>query len=162
MKKKVNIFLLVLLTLLWGSIIYKYAGHLFGQNDQQNLARDFTSANLKIPQKDTFQLSPIARDPFLGQQIYAKTDKKNIPRVLSRSVKAVVEKEPVYVEFPSINYYGYIKSSSKEKQLVLVKINNSLFKLKVGQVQDGVSIFAATKDSVIVIFNKTKRGIKKS
>ncbi len=166
MKKKVNIILLFLVVILWVTVIYKYVGSfLKTQNSQQLSAQVNSLQPMPLKQKDTFEFLSIARDPFLD--IYTtkrKTIVQHETNINERPIKNVkkADTKEVAIELPKIEYYGYIKSTNQESQLVLIKLNHKLFRLRVGQSEQGVKVMKINNDSVLVTYNGISKSIKKT
>ncbi len=112
-------------------------------------------------QKDTFDMKPVERDPFLSKS-FAPAKIKSASKNNGHKKKTAETRTAPLINFPPVSYHGYIKSENREKKLVLVKINNKLYKLKVGEIQDGVEVLVATKDSLEISFNNVNKNIKKS
>ncbi|WP_375605637.1 hypothetical protein [Flavobacterium davisii] len=164
MKKKINIILLIGVLGLWGTVIYKYISHFFQAkqteiNYQNNI---LTKLPAKI-EKDTFLLSSLSIDPFLKSRNEPKIEntkpfvnnslpkpKKEIPKPV-KPVK-IIEETP----FPDVKFYGYIKTQGNEEELILVRINNHLFKTRLNADCNGVLIKKIYRDSLEVKFEKRK------
>ena len=65
------------------------------------------------------------------------------------------------IPFPSVNYYGYIKSKDKKEELILLKVNNRLERVRLNSDINGLVIKKIYKDSVTVFFNSETRNFKK-
>ena len=65
------------------------------------------------------------------------------------------------INWPNITYYGYIKSKDKIEELILVKIDNQLYKLRKNSNINGLIINKVYKDSIEVSFNKNKKFLYK-
>lgn len=167
MKKNINIILILAVLGLWGTVILKYVKHFF-QDEQTNLAAT-TISNVVLPKeikKDTFQLAALPVDPFLKRTytpqpstvvVAPKTNpqpKKEPKKVLPPVVKEVTP-------FPEIHYYGFIKSSDKADELILVKVNRSLYKTRLNAECQGVVIKKVYRDSIEVKFDNRKAIIHK-
>lgn len=168
-KKKINIALIILVLILWGIVIYRSINRYFPNTDNTQsdfISTDYTS-KIKTIKKDTFKLIPISRDPFLGKitnPISIEDTKKIIPKkrnILinhnSQGAKTKIVK-PI-IEWPKISYYGYIKSTQRAEELILIKIESKLFKTRKNEVLDGILIKRIYKDSIEVAFNKEKKFI---
>ena len=71
MKKIINIGLIVFVLVLWGTIVYRYVNNYF-YSQSSIIEEDYNQYSLiRINKRDTFNLSNLNRDPFLG-----KTTKK--------------------------------------------------------------------------------------
>ncbi|MES2813131.1 MAG: hypothetical protein V4670_11725 [Bacteroidota bacterium] len=162
-KRRLNIILLLVVLGLWSTVAYKSLYRFFpsdGDVANENFSQNF---NFEKIEKDTFLLEKLNRDPFLDKAI-----KLRRPIVLKSTVsspkKAVVAPKPTVnskpiLEWPKMNYYGYIKSNQKTEELILVRIDNKLVKVRKNQNIEGVVIKHIFKDSIEVIFNKEKKFI---
>ena len=161
-KKRINIGLLILVLALWGTVGYKTVNqYFFSKEVAFTDVQSNTKFNLSQIKKDTFNLEYINRDPFLNNSnVILKpnvvTKKANVkPKVI---IKTILPK-PI-INWPSVSYYGYIKSKEKTEELILVKISNQLHKLRKNSEVDGLIIKKVFNDSIEVFFNKEKRVIK--
>lgn len=151
--------LLALVLGLWGTVIYKYVSQYLSKPETVSSSSSNASIQALVRQKDTFELTPLSRDPFLGKIMISS----NKPIKRKSGSKPVQIKEPVQktVSFPHINYYGYIKNKDQPEMLVLLKVNGKLLKLKSGQVSEGLRVVKIFRDSVQLSFNREKRSFKK-
>jgi hypothetical protein len=162
-KKRINIVLLLLVLGLWGTVAYKTISQYFFAKVNTIKDDGFTGEiNLETIKKDTFVFETIDRDPFLKKQ-YSKPDtillKSRIIKPVIIPKKVEVKPKPVTI-WPLVDYYGYIKSKEKVQELILVKIDNRLHKLRKADEVDGLFINKVYNDSIEVTFNKEKRVIK--
>lgn len=158
MKKKINIALIIVVLGLWGTVFYKTINQYFFSKEPVN--NIFINKTLKINSltKDTFHLAKLSRDPFLNIQYQPI---KPALRIKSTKPKVIVAVKPVEVKYwPTIAYYGFIKSKEKEKELILVKINSKLYKLRKDDLIEEITIKKIYKDSIEVVFNKEKKIIR--
>ncbi len=160
MKKTINIVLITVVLGLWGTLIYKTVNQYFFSKkveiDKNQFGEKF---NMSQIYKDTFNLEDINRDPFLNKQNEASTITVSKPiKNYSKSPKPIpIIKPKEIVNWPSIFYYGYIKSKFKTEELILVKINNKLYKLRKNDDVDGLSVKKFYNDSIEVNYNKEKK-----
>lgn len=168
MKKKINIILLFLVVILWVTVIYKYAGSFLNPQSSQQLSAQVNSLQpLPLKQKDTFEFLSIARDPFLDKYITKRKTIVQHETNVNRNERPIknfkkTDTKEVAVELPKIEYYGYIKSTNQESQLVLIKLNHKLFRLRVGQSEQGVKVMKINNDSVLITYNGISKSIKKT
>ena len=162
-KKKLNIVLLLFVVGLWGTIIYRYASQYLYKNEDVFVGQDsIFSLNKNLQQKDTFEMDPIKRDPFLNKTYVADAEKMVYP---VRATRTAIKKIPIVKNeyFPTVEYYGYIKSNSEgKKELIMIKSNGVLMKLKLGEERDGLKILKVYKDSVQFSYNKKVFFVKKN
>jgi Tfp pilus assembly protein PilP len=159
MKKKINIILIIAVAAVWGTVIYKYVNQYLAKQDLTATTHYASrSGEVKIWNKDTFNLQPLKRDPFLNI-----SSQRAIPAVKRIFVSPAVKKPKKTISaapFPQLKYLGYIKSNKAE--LVHLKVNDKLQKFRIGESVDGLMVLKIFKDSVKVSFNGEVRGIVKS
>lgn len=166
-KKKLNILLIIVVLGLWGTVIYKSLGNYFTSNTAINSTnKRQTNFNIKNIKKDTFPLEQLKRDPFLDHNTVTPASKEialietqSIPkpvRITTPPIKKEVP-QPVIFNWPNINYYGYIKSWNKDNQLILIKIDGKLFKVRKNETVNEILISNTFKDSVEVVYQKRKK-----
>lgn len=162
-KKKLNIVLLLFVLGLWGTVIYRYASQYLYKHEEVFVGQDsIFSLNKNMQQKDTFEMDPIKRDPFLNK-MYVAEEKKVVYPV--RTARTAIKKAPIVKNeyFPTVEYYGYIKSNSDgKKELVMIKHNGILMKLKMGEEREGLKILKVFKDSVQISYNKKVFFVKRN
>ena len=119
--------------------------------------------------KDTFDLTHSTRDPFLDKMNYdtkiiiSPTIKKSgESRSLNSSNKRSKPKIESAVKWPKINYYGFVKGAKSSSELVLIKIDNKLHKIREGDQIDNIAIKKVYRDSIMVLMNKSLKSIKKN
>lgn len=164
-KKKINIVLIIAVSGLWSTVLFKYVNRFFYVNDLNQPSK--IAMNAKLPEKikkDTFDLKPLANDPFLGRS-YVR------PVVKARAMyygkpKAVVKvplqsKPKTIVSFPVVKYFGFIKSRDKKDEMILIKVGSSLHKTRLNENCDGVIVKKIYRDSVQVVFGKEVKTIKR-
>lgn len=164
-KKKINIVLIVIVLGLWGTLAYKTVVQFFFPEAlvvNENISNN--EFNLDEVNKDTFQLKKIARDPFLNTQNKSfdsifKNDYSKIPIKKIKPSTIVVRPKEI-TNWPSIFYYGYIKSKSKDEELVLVKIDGKLHKLRKNDIFGEIKLKNIYNDSIELDFNKQKKIIR--
>jgi hypothetical protein len=166
-KKRLNIILILLVLGLWGTVAYKSLNRFFPSEDiVLNDTISNQNFNLKKIEKDTFTFKNLNRDPFLDKALVVKTNpvvlKSTAPRPKTTTIpKPIVNSKPLPI-WPQVSYYGYIKSHQKTEELILVKIDNNLLKVRKNQNIDGVVIKRIFKDSIEVLFNKEKKFVYKN
>ena len=159
-KKMINAVLIIIVVSLWGTVSYKYINRFFGDNEVfYDTSENYNFDTLSVISKDTFKLQPLTKDPFLNKIVtQPKVQSSPVPK------QPIVKKEPILkspIPFPALQYYGYIKSKDKEEELILVKINNRLERVRLNDNIDGLIINKIYKDSIVVNFNKETRSFKK-
>lgn len=160
-KKRLNIILILIVLGLWGTVAYKSINRFFS-SEQIVMANANSGQNFSFKriEKDTFQLSKLNRDPFLDKSLVGNTNPLPVKKV--SYVKAINKPKSIETPKPSpiwpqVSYYGYIKSHQKTEELILVKIDNKLLKVRKNQSIEGVIIKRIFNDSIEVGFNKEKK-----
>ena len=164
-KKKINIVLIIVVLGLWGTVAYKTVSqYFFSKELVANKTQLNDELNLNQVNKATFNLEKVARDPFLNRQnqtdsVVKKKYYSKIPNSESRP-NPIVLKPRVIMNWPLISYHGYIKSKDKNEELILVKIDKRLYKLRKGDQIEGVTVKRVYNDSIELNFNKEKKIIR--
>ncbi|TRW97027.1 hypothetical protein [Flavobacterium gawalongense] len=164
-KKKINIVLIILVLGLWGTVAYKtISQYFFSKELMANKTELNDELTLNEINKDTFNLGKVARDPFLNRQnqtdsFVSKKYYSKIPNVKIKS-NPIVLKPKVIINWPLISYHGYIRSKDKNEELILVKIDKRLYKLRKDDEIEGVTVKKVYNDSIEVNFNKGKKIIR--
>jgi hypothetical protein len=156
MKKKLNVLLIFVVVFVWGLILYRVARRYFLPEHQADQITHFKKVRSSAMRgKDTFIFKPLPRDPFLGTVAKGSA----APRMVVRRAgsKLVASKPITPTQWPPIKYYGFIKSKGKKTELVLLKVNNQLRRLRPGDAVENVLLTKVFKDSIAVAFNKERR-----
>ncbi|NJM78600.1 MAG: hypothetical protein HC854_01325 [Flavobacterium sp.] len=160
-KKAINIVLIIVVLSLWGTVSYKYINRFFGNDElAYNSPNDYNYGVVSVIKKDTFLLVPLAKDPFLNK-VLAKPKTQPAQVVRTSPIVKTLPKPKEETLFPSVQYFGYIKSKDKKDELILVKINNRIERVRLNSDIEGLIIKKIYKDSVTVFFNNETRSYKK-
>ncbi|RXR21261.1 hypothetical protein EQG63_04800 [Flavobacterium amnicola] len=162
-KKRLNIILILLVLGLWGTVAYKSLNRFFPPENRINESNNGSqSFNIKRIEKENFSLEKLPRDPFLSKVLEVKSSpvviKSIVPRAKVINTPKPLMNKPLMV-WPKVYYYGYIKSQQKTEELILVKIDNKLLKVRKNQDIEGLVIKRVFKDSIEVMLNKSKKFI---
>lgn len=158
-KRYVNGALVILLVVIWSSVVYKFfikPKKQLTSNQNNNIYNNY-SANYKIS-KDTFNLVLINNDPFKVSKkrpLYKKSLKPVSRQVVQKTTNNT------NVNFPTITYHGFIKGENKATRLILLKINNRLYRKREEEQVNNVTVVKAYNDSLIVSFQNNLKTIKK-
>ncbi|MBR9914711.1 MAG: hypothetical protein GYB32_07780 [Algicola sp.] len=128
MKNKKNTYLLVVLVIgVWGTIAFKVVKGLNTELPETVLKENVSTKSFKIEVPiDTFSISLMDRDPFLGT--FLRRHKK--PK--TKKIKSVV--------WQPIEYLGIVKSNNQN--IFIVTINGKQSLLKKGQFKDSVQLIS--------------------
>ncbi|MBP2832825.1 hypothetical protein J8281_11570 [Aquimarina sp. U1-2] len=167
-KKILNRVLLVFLVVIWGIVFQKIFKFFGNSSDQEDLA--FKIQPIVPPKnnfsKDTFNMSRISRDPFLGKVSFSKrkqvaSTKVKVPPTHQRTNRSKSKIASV-ASWPKISYHGYVKGVKSTSELILVRVNNTFKKLHEGEYWEDLKIQKVYRDSIIVKRNKVYKTIYKS
>lgn len=158
-KKKINIILIIVVLGLWGTVGFKTVNRYFGDNSIITNTKTLTKdVSLKKIDKDTFELEKINRDPFLNKEYQDNPVPKPVTyhHPIKKTTPVIkIPKPVVNINWPALKYYGYLKS--KDQELVLLKIDSKLHKLKLNDPVNGLVVRKKYKDSIEVFFNSEAR-----
>lgn len=163
-KKKINIILILVVLGLWGTVGYRTLYRQFS-GDEVLLEKQNQTKNITISQinKDTFELEKINRDPFLNKQFQNTVMiRKHVSGFSSvkKIIPSVNKKVVSNIDWPTLIYYGYIASKERNEDLILLKIDSKLHKLKLNDPVNGLIVKKKYKDSIEVFFNSQIKIIK--
>ena len=154
--KKLTYFLIFIVLVVWGMIIYRIFDAAGGNDDTTPIAsvkpakepyNDFT-----IP-KDTTHLLLNYRDPF---GLIKLKDTVGLAVVHHPKSKVQLISKPA-MSWSFIQYSGYIRNPSSKKLIALVSINGKNEMLLEGDTKDQVKLIKNLRDSIKISFNgKTK------
>lgn len=156
-KQKLNVFLIILLVIIWGVLVYKFLFPYLGKQTNEFIVP--TSANMnsyKLFKKDTFELRLNKVDPFLNTSYKVKAHKVKPAAIKSKRRSEIVKKT-----WPSVNYFGFVKSHKHNSKLALLRIDGKLFKVHVGEAIEEVKILTIKSDSIQLQFAREKRYVKR-
>lgn len=161
-KKKINIVLIIIVLGLWGAVGYKtITQYFFSKGLIINTDKTNYKLNLNLINKDTFLLENIPRDPFLDEQNHTINPIviEQYPQIsiLKVSSKTVDLKPKEIIRWPSISYHGYIKSNGKNQELILLKIDGKLFRVRNNDIVQKLTVKELTNDSIEVSYNQERR-----
>lgn len=159
--------LIVIVAGLWAYNIYRTVENYQVKNEseqvQENLPPTFVPVMFN---KDTFDLILPNQDPFLRDQ---KSWNRNLALTQSDHPKQNNStSNPVQnqrnnpqanevAKWPEISYHGFLRNTSEEQKLCLLKIDGRTYKMPVGNTEKEVQIITAFPDSVLIAFHSEKR-----
>ncbi len=170
-KKVLNSVLIIFMLVIW-AIVFNKIFDFFGNNEQEEQAQ-FAATTIVDPRinfsKDTFNLKEIARDPFLGR--YTSSGKRRQKVTAQKTKQTGIGKtnnktsrntKNSLVPWPKCSYHGYVRGVKSTSELVLIKINNKFYKVREGDMVDGMLIKKVFRDSIRIKRNKENKIIIKS
>ncbi|MFC5048352.1 hypothetical protein ACFSTE_13440 [Aquimarina hainanensis] len=157
-KKRINIFLGIVLLVIWGLVGTKLLRSFFTEKEVVITSEALVTPTVRIERiKDTFSLDIQDRDPFLGK---IKTRKKRAPKKKAPSYTGIPKVKQV-TQWPAITYLGFVKSSGHKYRLGLLRVDGVLKRVREGGVIKGVQVLKVEKEQLVVRLGKELRKIKK-
>lgn len=155
---------------IYGTIAYRsYANKKMTEEQSQLVVNDlaFSPANYK---KDVYTIDFDLTDPFRGGRVKPRSravespdlNAVNTPYSRSgRNPQMIVPTMPKTVNWPKVQYFGFVKKVSAEKRRCLLSIDGQLVKQEAGTTHREVVIEKVYRDSVILLFEgETKTFLK--
>lgn len=156
-KQKLNVLLIILLVSIWGVLIYKFLFPYFGkQTNEYKVPTTVSENSYKLFKKDTFELRLNKVDPFLNTSYKVKASKEKPTAIKSKRSSEIIKQN-----WPSVNYFGFVKSNKHNSKLGLLRIDGKLFKVHVGEAIEEVKILKIESDSIQLKFAHEKRYVKR-
>jgi len=138
---------------IWGTIAYKIINGISSEKPgiiAQNFDTTFNPKTKKV--MDTFSISAVERDPFLG----TLSTKSQVTKKKSGNRSAKDTSTPSL----NITYGGLIQKQNSKAKVFVVNINNQQYLLKKGQTINDVKLINGNKESIVVRFNGKSQTIK--
>ncbi len=165
-KKKINSILIICVLILWGILGYKFFKNnlpVQASKPTKKVSLASTKASYK---KDTIVLTPVVRDPFLATQQPQRINHSIATTSSPRAVTPVKQKaQPEFKmpeRWPDIQYLGYLQGNNAQKPMLLLKVNNVLYRKKINeQIIEDISVQKFYKDSIVLRKNSEFKTIKK-
>lgn len=164
MDKKIrNRILYITVAILWLVAIYRT------YKNYQVKAENESSETLSVPSispiqfgKDSFELELPDHDPFLHNAWtpVAQNESSNQNDPKKEVIQKVIEK-PIPIQWPQIEYFGFVKNRNKNSTLCLMKVNGRQVQLSKGDQHEGIHVGQTYKDSVLVIFQGEPKTIRR-
>lgn len=145
--KKGLYILLPLVLFIWGAIIYQVLDA-FADNDPITTNQAVVGfKDIKAKERDTFSLSTIERDPFLGE-VYR-------PKIVI--VNTTPRPKVVEVVWPSIQYKGLVSNGDVNKAIFLVAINGADQLMKLNETVADITLVKGDRNKIKLRYKgKTK------
>jgi hypothetical protein len=155
LKNKTKTYVLLVAVLgIWGMIGYKILNGLnpeIPKTSNQDLGITFEPKhNTAI---DTFSISPIERDPFLGTLATNKKSHKSY-KVKPLTLKAIEN-------IPTVTYSGLVQKENTSNQIFVVNINTNQYLLKKGQTADSVKLVRGNSKEIVIHYKNKLQTIKR-
>ena len=129
----------------WGLVIFKIVSGV--NSSEPELTHNFENLNYKSIQpttKDTFSITELERDPFLGTIKVKRTNNLKI------------KSDPKKVDVP-IKFKGVVSAAESSNQVFIINIANQDYLFKKGQRHADVKLMSGTSEKIRV---QTKYGSK--
>lgn len=153
-KSLINKGLIAVVAIVWLLIGYRLVNNFFGKSEIMEYQAPLETAMPEnLLKRDTFQLSLLKRDPFLGT--YAKSSKKS--RNTATISNTPIIRTPKTVQWPKIEYYGFVKSENNSSPLLLFKVNDKLHRIRKRGKIDELLVKEVYEDSVLIMNGSQKR-----
>lgn len=149
--KKGLYILLPVVVLVWGMLIYKFVAAFSNDNIPELAQHTVTTAPIKTIVRNSFSISKVQRDPFLGN-IYQLPKKKVLKKVKKRMVKEVIQ-------WPNLYYKGNVADKNGSTSVFMLEIDSQVHLLSMGDTANAILLHSKLSDSVIRV--KYKGEIKK-
>jgi hypothetical protein len=158
-KKPLNIILLVLLIVIWGGVIYKHFGRsIVVKGTPENISGQLLDITKKNFVKDTFQLHLTNKNPFKT----AKPSSHTKPKAITKPLIKVKPKARTKPKWPNMTYHGFVKGNKNNTRLVLLKIDNKLYRKREKETIKGITLIKVYNDSLKVSYQNNIKHIKKN
>lgn len=148
-KDTINIFLVIFLVFIWGAVIKKY--FLKKEVKRVEKKRILYSNNNYINKKDTFKLEITNLNPF-------KLKKEKVLKKIIKKNKTNVE---IQKSKKTYKYYGFVKSKKNKSKLILLRVDNKLYRKREREKIGDITILKAYSDSLFIRESLNKIVIKK-
>lgn len=150
-----NKILIVVAILVWGSGLYKYSknGNIDTDKDSniRTIIKESSKPTTHLNKETAFVL--LDRDPFLNESLSGPTTTISTSNTYNNMNSRIILVET----WPTIEYFGFVKSENKKYPLALVKINGSLERMRPGRIDEIFKIDAIYSDSLIISNGKHKK-----
>ena len=155
-KRIINGLLITLCVVIYSAIFFKAFWKKEEVSSTSIIADSYSNFDLNVnTNKDSIELFFPKRSPF-GEP--SKINK--IVNRIQSNKSETIKKEPTKKQWPRIAYFGFVKNSTNNQKLAVVKVNNDLFRKREGDYLDNeLKIHKAFSDSIIVSYGKDLKTI---
>lgn len=156
--KPLTYILLAVAVVVYYNLFFKVRNYLESDTDASIVEPNRPSIdNVKLV-RDTVKLALNYRDPFGETKVSVlPVDVENVPTNVPRP-----RKEPKYVQWSSIQYFGLMKKTTSNKPLGVVSIDGYKHQVRLGEsLYDGIKIVGMNKESIKIRYKgETKEFIR--
>ncbi|MFE3872719.1 hypothetical protein ACFX5F_15970 [Flavobacterium sp. ZS1P70] len=147
MKNKKSIFfLLPIVLLIWGGVLYQFSSFSNTDDATLNTSTDFNIKPFKLKERKLFSVNVNYRDPFLGKMYASQQASKT-------KSTSKIRKEPKPEEtivWPVILYKGIVSDTKDKIKIYMLIIDGKTCLMKKGQIENEVFLKDGDKESVYV------------
>jgi len=155
MKNKKSIyFLLPLVLVIWGLLIYKFVTYRTSIPDVPTFAPDLTQRPIQLAENDTFSINTDYRDPFLGKLYKTSELRRSIDQTIKQKVSQTID------VWPDVRYKGIVSDVKSKKRIFLVVVSGKNNMMQIGQTKDEVMLKSGDSKEVVLVYKKNVKRIK--
>jgi hypothetical protein len=161
MKNRKLLYLMIPLTcVVWGAVIFNILHHLKGDNNfPSEDFIPFTSSEKDSIDKP-YTIIANYRDPFApGHYSEDNNGDDDTRKSFAKNVTNQGSDFPVYINWPVVEYFGLIRNNNKN--VALVKIENSNFLMLPGEEKQGVKLLIIHSDSIQLTYKNENKTFRK-
>lgn len=136
--------MIFLLVFIWSAIGYRLVRKNAKGNDNLHAVEKYSGTGFDYPNKKELEFVDSNRDPFLDRPLNASSIKSK-----PSSKKAVVQPKKSK-NWPSIEFFGFVKNQKKENPLIIVKVNGELNRVRKGKRIEDIFFKEVYNDSIIL------------
>lgn len=149
--------LLIVVIGIWAKVFLKISDNFDSEIEAQTMY-ETNSDKIVLKERDKFSLSFSGIDPFLKSSPKGKPINKTSEK--NSQVKALPKRN--VINWPSFQYYGFVKGTKKKSKLAVLKAGSILMNLREGQTFfEGFKIKRAYRDSIVIVFGKNHKTVYK-
>lgn len=149
MKNKKSIyFLLPVVLLIWGAVLYEFFSFSSSEELQATSSDEIIFNPISIKKRDTTAINVNYRDPFLGK-IYVERDNKEVAKKKFSSLKKA-PKITESVVWPTIVYKGIVSDTKEKNKIFMLIINGKTFLMRKGETESEIFLKEGNRESVYV------------
>jgi hypothetical protein len=155
MKNKKSIyFLLPLVLVIWGLLIYKFVTYRTSIPDVPTFQPDLTQRPIQLAEHDTFSINTDYRDPFLGKLYKTSELRRSTDQTIKQKVSQKID------VWPDVRYKGIVSDVKSKKRIFLVVVNGRNNMMQIGQTKDEVMLKSGDSKEVVLVYKKNVKRIK--
>lgn len=151
-KSHLNKILITTLIIIWSAVGYKTFYQKRTKFDSETKPEVLETVKPIKIDKNKFEFRLPNRDPFLDESIKTKNKKQPTNTIVQRSSLKKTA-------WPSISFYGFVKKEEGNKPLAIVKINDVVKKIRVGELIGKIKTEKIYNDSIILSINNERKTI---